>query len=94
MSIIEKLVGYKESSVYVEINNDRLLIKGKEASITNELKLELKQFKNEILAQYKKLNIKSNKQLAPSSYSQQRLWFLEMMQGGSSNYNIIDLRLV
>ncbi|TQV81105.1 non-ribosomal peptide synthetase [Aliikangiella coralliicola] len=90
MKIIKNLVRYKELSIYVELKNEKLLIKSKQESITDEIKAELKKEKGAILSCYKELGIISNKQLAPSSFSQQRLWFIDTMLEGSSNYNMVS----
>lgn len=90
MSVLVKLVAYKVSGIYIEVKNDGLFIKGRENSITDDLKADLMENKSAILNFYKELGIKSNKQLAPSSFSQQRLWFLEMILEGSSNYNMVE----
>ncbi|MCJ8270157.1 MAG: condensation domain-containing protein, partial [Psychrosphaera sp.] len=68
----------------------KLRIKGKQASATPQLKSELVACKQQILDIYQQLNIQSNLQLAPSSFSQQRIWFVDAMVGGGSHYNLID----
>jgi amino acid adenylation domain-containing protein len=81
------LIELKEKNIFVIYRDGKILVDGNKAALTSELVEKLKQQKESVLALYNSLNIESNRQLSPTTFSQQRLWFLDQLEG-SVHYNI------
>lgn len=90
MSTLSKLLDYKAQSIFVQFTDEKLSIKANRGALTDEIKLELKSLKQSIIETYQQLGIESNRQLAPSTYSQNRLWFIDALGQGSNYYNIVE----
>ncbi|EKE80852.1 non-ribosomal peptide synthetase [Idiomarina xiamenensis] len=90
MNILKKLLNYKSLSIYINWTDEKLSIEANRGALTDEIKLELKSLKPSIIETYEQLGIQSNRQLAPSTYSQNRLWFIDALGQGSNYYNIIE----
>ncbi len=88
MNVIEFLLEIKELHIFVSQKEGRLTVKGNREALVPELKEKLSQYKSQILDVFAELKIESNKQLAPTTFSQQRLWFIDKLEGGSVHYNM------
>jgi hypothetical protein len=88
MSTIEFLIKLKELNVFIHKNEEKLAVKGDRKALTAQLKDQLRASKDDILKTYHKLAIQSNKQLAPTTFAQQRLWIIDQLAGASAHYNM------
>jgi amino acid adenylation domain-containing protein len=71
--------------IELRLDGERVLVHGARALLTRELQLELAANKQAILEHLKSGAAPAD---APLSYAQQRLWFLDQMQPGSSAYTL------
>ncbi len=94
MNIIEQLIQYRTQSVIIELNGGKLSIKTNHSLLTDELKQSLARDKQAIIEGLQTYGLTSNAALAPAGFSQQRLWFLHELEGGSSHYNVVDYQFM
>jgi len=88
MSVVNFLVELKELHVFITKSENKLAVKGDRKALTPVLKERMSGYKEDILSIYDELAISSNCQLAPTTFSQQRLWFLDQLEGSSAHYNM------
>ncbi|MCJ8267840.1 MAG: amino acid adenylation domain-containing protein, partial [Psychrosphaera sp.] len=88
MSLIAFLIELKELNVVISQKEGRLAVKGNKAALTGDIKTRLSANKDAIGALYAKLGVKNNRQFAPLTQSQQRLWFICQMAGNNVVQNM------
>ncbi|TDF41790.1 amino acid adenylation domain-containing protein [Alteromonadaceae bacterium M269] len=90
MSVLSKLIEYKTQSIVVKLSGQKLTIEADKNALTDEIKQTLRELKGDILTLYSLLQIDSNQALAPTTFSQKRLWFIDALERGTNHYNIVD----
>lgn len=88
MSTISLLLELKELQIFIEKKQGKLTVKGERSTLTTELKARLTENRDNIIQLFDEIGIDSNNQIAPTTYAQQRLWFVDQLQGSSIHYNM------
>jgi amino acid adenylation domain-containing protein len=87
VNIVSFLIELKEKDIIVLNTDGKLTIDGNKSALTSELVEKLRDNKSKIQSMLSGLGIESNKQIAPTTFSQQGLWFIDQLDG-SVQYNI------
>ncbi|HKT51762.1 MAG TPA: hypothetical protein VJV96_15790, partial [Candidatus Angelobacter sp.] len=102
MSCVELLLELRNRGARVWLEDERLRVAAPQGVLSDEIRHELKQRRNELIEWFKKQSATPRPPLRRYervgkqrlSYAQQRLWFLYRMEGASATYNIpLALRL-
>ncbi|MCG8669770.1 MAG: amino acid adenylation domain-containing protein, partial [Pseudomonadales bacterium] len=97
MSIVDFLSDLRRAGIQLSLNEDKLKIKAPSGALTNEIKVELKNRKEEIIeflrestkeADTSTIPLMDRNEPVPLSFSQQGLWFIDQMYPGSVAYNM------
>ncbi|MDX1695389.1 MAG: amino acid adenylation domain-containing protein, partial [Ketobacteraceae bacterium] len=97
MSIVDFLSDLRRAGIHISLNEDKLKIKAPSGALTNDIKLELKNRKEEIISFLKESTREADTSTIPVvdrsgelplSFSQQGLWFIDQMHPGSVAYNM------
>ena len=97
MSIVDFLSDLRRAGIHISLNEDKLKIKAPSGALTNDIKLELKNRKEDIIsflrestkeADTSSIPVVDRSGELPLSFSQQGLWFIDQMHPGSVAYNM------
>ncbi|MCC2608230.1 condensation domain-containing protein, partial [Planctobacterium marinum] len=88
MNLTGYLYKLKKAKVFIYVENDKVKVKGDKNNLDPQSIGILKSNKDQIIELYNSLDISSNQQLELPSYAQKRLWVLDQIEPGQSQYNI------
>ncbi|WP_457934197.1 amino acid adenylation domain-containing protein [Pseudoalteromonas sp. SCSIO 43210] len=88
MSLLPFLVEAQELDIIISLQDDKLSVNAAKGALTDDIKQKLQKNKADIKILYENLKISTNKDIAPPSFAQQRLWVLDQMAGESLQYHI------
>ncbi len=97
MTIVDLLSQLREAGIQLTLDGDKLKIKAPQGALTDELKEQLKQNKEAIIAFLQGATQEVKSQLFPTidrqgplplSYNQQGLWFFEQLTPGTAAYTM------
>ncbi len=87
MSLVAFLLELKEKRIYVNNNQEKLAIKAEKNALNDDIRQRLSADKYDILALLDQLGISSNANIAPLTYGQRGLWYIDQLGEGSREYN-------
>ncbi|UAA39976.1 amino acid adenylation domain-containing protein [Paraneptunicella aestuarii] len=96
MKLIELMSQCRDLGIKLGVKDDKVLVKGDKSLLTPELIAAIKNNKAEILAWFSDQQFTSVADIEPISrdkdlplsYAQQRLWFIDRMDGASTQFNM------
>lgn len=96
MKIVEFLTELRKSEIQISLADDKLKIKAPSGALTNEIKKQLKERKEDIIEFLQQSRSGTESGIPkverngpmPLSFTQQGLWFIDQMSPGSAAYNM------
>lgn len=95
MKFISTLEECKSKQIKLAVKDNKLLVSDTHGNLTDELKSQLKDHKQEIIAwlspdsvKQEDINKAPEQPFYPLSYSQQRLWFIDQLEGETTQYHL------
>ncbi len=82
------LLALRRQRIFVALNDGRLSVKGDKNALNNEIKQQLGANKAAIIELLQQLKVNSSRALAPCSFGQQRIWFIDQLEQHSVHYNM------
>ncbi|PCK07247.1 MAG: hypothetical protein COA42_15255, partial [Alteromonadaceae bacterium] len=91
INVADKLSSLANNEVYLLLVDGSIKLSDKHQSLSTDDRLVLKENKNEIVGFFETMGLKSSAQLGHLSFQQKRLWLINNIESGSSNYNNVGV---
>ncbi|PCK09264.1 MAG: non-ribosomal peptide synthetase, partial [Alteromonadaceae bacterium] len=91
INVADKLSSLANNEVYLLLVAGSIKLSDKNQSLTSDDRLVLKENKSEIVEFFETMGLKSSAQLGHLSFQQKRLWLINSIESGSSNYNNVGV---